>query len=383
MSNTSSQNTRLREARYRAIISATVDAIITIDENGLIQDFNPAAEKMFGYSPEEIHGENIKVLTPEPTRSQHDHYLKRYIESGESESLGFIRTVIGMRKNGTTFPLELAVSEFRDENGLLFIGTLRDITLKKKTETNLKVSSEKVEQKNRDIEFFMTTAAHDLQEPIRKIKTFNNRLKKSLPEKIGKTSLTSIDRIEDAANRMQQLIDALMLYTRGSHKLESALPIDMSELIRDSLASLDTQIENLGAEIKIGKLFVVSVEEGQMRQVFQNLIGNALKYHQDGVPPKIKITGSLVNSNLLDEEGLKGQDKYYELSVEDNGIGIDSKYLESIFTIFKRLHSREKYQGTGIGLAYCRRVIERHGGTIHATSAPGKGSTFIIRLPFN
>jgi signal transduction histidine kinase len=226
----------------------------------------------------------------------------------------------------------------------------------------------KLERSNEEIKQFTFVASHDLQEPLRKIQTFGSRLHE-IQTSLDKKGREDIERIVKSANRMAYLIRALRNYSDFTNKEHAFKCIDLAGTIREVIGDLEVSIRETEAQVEVSDLFTVQAFEEGMRQVFQNLIGNSIKYSKESERPIIKISG-------LAENG------WYRIYVEDNGIGFDEQYLDQIFRPFRRLHGeKSRYEGTGMGLAICRRVVELHGGTITARSIPGEGSTFIITLP--
>jgi light-regulated signal transduction histidine kinase (bacteriophytochrome) len=254
---------------------------------------------------------------------------------------------------------------------------VENITDRKVAEEKLRSFAARLEQSNRELQDFASVASHDLQEPLRKIQAFGDRLKAKCEPALDDTARDYLSRMQDAAGRMQVLIDDLLTLSRITTKAQPFVEVDLNRIAREVLSNLEVRIEQTGGRVEVGDLPTIEADPQQMRQLFQNLIGNALKFHQENLPPLIKVEGELVD-DLKDR--LSGNQKV-RISVEDNGIGFNEKYLDRIFTVFQRLHGRNVYQGTGIGLAICRRIVERHAGTITATSSPGKGSTFIVTLP--
>lgn len=236
----------------------------------------------------------------------------------------------------------------------------------------LRINGEQLQRSNRELEDFASVASHDLQEPLRKIQAFGDRLKVKAGDRLGEDGSDYLKRMLNAAGRMQRLINDLLSFSRVTTRAQPFVPVDLSRIAQEVLADLEMSVELNAGVVQITNLPTIDADATQMRQVLQNLIGNALKFHRPEVSPIVKVAGS-VHQNGAGEE--------CELTVSDNGIGFEEKYLDRIFNIFQRLHGRGTYEGTGIGLAVCRKIVERHGGTITATSAPGIGSTFIIRLP--
>lgn len=232
----------------------------------------------------------------------------------------------------------------------------------------------KLERSNRELRDFTYVATHDLREPLRKIQTFNDLVRNESGDRLSERSLDFLARAINAASRMQGLIDALLEYSSLSMRREPFPQADLSAVAREVVEDLTVQITDTGARVDIGDLHDIEADPTQMRQLFQNAISNALKYHRAGVPPEIRM-----RSRRVCDPG-NGREMC-EISISDNGIGFDEQFLGKIFTPFQRLHGKKEYEGTGIGLAICRRIVERHSGSITARSTPGEGSTFIIALP--
>ena len=236
--------------------------------------------------------------------------------------------------------------------------------------TELKLTQQRLERSNQELESFAYIASHDLQEPLRKIQTFGERLKTTCSDALGPEGRDYVERMQKAAVRMRGLIDDLLAFSRVSSKARPFTRVDLSTVVREVLEDLTPGIERTGARITLGPLPVLEADPTQMRQLFQNLLGNALKFRREGVPPVLSVRATLPPDT-----------QRCELEVEDNGIGFEEKYTDRIFNVFQRLHGRGQYEGSGIGLAICRKIAERHGGIITARSTPGVGSTFRFSLP--
>ena len=238
----------------------------------------------------------------------------------------------------------------------------------------------RLKRSNTELESFASVAAHDLQEPLRKIQTFGDRLSRKHADTLGGNGVEYFDRMLDAAGRMRTLINDLLEFSRVTTNITPFAPVDMARVAQGVASDLEVRIDETGGRVELGDLPVVDADPLQMHQLLQNLIGNALEFHRPGVPPLVKVHGEPLNGH----SHLNGEDAgapVWKVRVEDNGIGFEEKYLDRIFSIFQRLHGRSKYEGTGIGLAVCRKIVERHGGTITARSAPGRGSTFTVTIP--
>lgn len=264
---------------------------------------------------------------------------------------------------------------------LIFVA-IEDVTERRQAEEQLRLFSAKLERSNRELQEFASVASHDLQEPLRKIRAFGDRLKNKCFESLGEEGRDYLQRMQSAAERMQTLINDLLAFSRVETKARPFTTVDLARVTQGVLSDLEIQIERSAAIIEVAGLPVIEADSLQMRQLLQNLIGNALKYHRDGVPPVVKVYGRVLQERRHTARGgAVAADQLCQLFVQDNGIGFDEKYLDRIFTVFQRLHGRQVYSGTGVGLAICRKIVERHGGHITAQSAPGLGATFVATLP--
>ncbi|HEX7072326.1 MAG TPA: ATP-binding protein, partial [Rhodothermales bacterium] len=234
------------------------------------------------------------------------------------------------------------------------------------------------ERSNRELQDFAYVASHDLQEPLRKIATFADLLREECASQLSPQGVHFLTRMEHAAHRMTRLIRDLLLFSRVSTRVEAFEEVDLNVAIADVLLDLEWRIRESGGRVEVNDLGTVEADPTQIRQLLQNLIGNALKFHREGVPPVVEVHGFYETPVGPPGEQHAG---VYQIEVADNGIGFDQKYLDRIFTPFQRLHGKEEYEGTGMGLAISRRIVERHGGTLTARSIPGEGSRFIVRLP--
>jgi PAS domain S-box-containing protein len=238
----------------------------------------------------------------------------------------------------------------------------------------LKQSNTRLEELNKDLQDFAFVASHDLQEPLRKVRSFGDMLAARCGDSLDETSRDYLNRMHTAASRMQKLIESLLSYSRLTTKAEPIRDMDLKKSVEEALSNLEIMIREKKALVEVGDLPTIRADRVQMVQLFQNLIGNALKYHRADEAPHVRI--------FSQEAGDKKE--IYEIIIEDNGIGFEEKYLDRIFLPFQRLHRRSsEYEGVGIGLAICKKTVERHGGTITARSKVGKGSTFIMTLPVN
>jgi|SRR5579883_2102238 len=358
----------LREAeeRMRSIVDHIIDGIVTIDERGTVESINPAAQRLFGYPAAEVVGQNVKLLMPEPYHSGHDSYLANFVRTGEAKIIGIGREVVGQRKDGSLFPMDLAVSAFHIGQRRYFTGIVRDITERKQAESQLLKTADELARSNLDLEQFAYVASHDLQEPLRAVAGCVQVLRNRYQGQLDARADELIAHTVDGVSRMQTLIDDLLAFSRVGTRGKTFEETDCNTVLDQALADLEVSVRESGAAITHDPLPVVSGDAGQLAQLFQNLLGNAIKFRSQQ-PPRIHV-------------GARRAAGGWTFSVADNGIGIRPDYFERIFVIFQRLHTRTEYPGTGIGLAICKKIVERHGGRVWVESELGKGTTFFFTI---
>jgi len=250
---------------------------------------------------------------------------------------------------------------------------------RQKTEKELKRQQQLLAQSNTDLQQFASIASHDLQEPLRKIQVFGNQLQEKFSEVLGAQGQDYIERMQSAVSRMQSLIDDLLIFARIASRAQPFVATNLEQVVQEVLSDLEVRLQQTGGRVEVDKLPTIDADPIQMRQLFQNLIGNALKFHRPQTPPVVRIYNSHIA--IPPQPEAENSVPMCQVLVADNGIGFEPKYQERIFQAFQRLHGRSQYEGTGMGLAICRKIAERHGGSITATSTPGQGATFIITLP--
>jgi two-component system sensor kinase FixL len=371
------ESLNVSENKMNAIIQNAVEGIITINDRGMIEMINPSASRLFGYTTEEVTGQNISVLMPEPDKSHHDQYIGNYHRTGIGKIIGIGREVTGQRKDGSVFPFYLSISEVQLADRKVYTGFIHDITEQKLAEEKLRRYASELERSNLELQDFAYVSSHDLQEPLRKIQAFGDRLKTKEADKLSDQGKEYIDRMLNAASRMQNLINDLLTFSRVTTKAQPFTKVDLNGLLAEVLSDLEIAVSQAKARIEISPLPVIEAEPIQMRQLLQNLVANAIKFRKDTEVPVIKIyaKGIQLKRHLTGTPG----DEQVEIYVEDNGIGFDEKYLDRIFNVFQRLEG-QKFAGSGVGLAICKKIAIRHGGNITARSKPGQGSTFIVTL---
>ena len=257
----------------------------------------------------------------------------------------------------------------------------QEIAERERTENELKRYSEKLKEKNQELQDFAHIASHDLQEPLRKVMAFGDRIKIKYAGVLDEQGKDYLERMQGATRRMQTFINDLLAFARVTTKAQPFAFVDLGKVANEVISDLEVRIQQTGGRVDLGALPTIEADALQMRQLLQNLIGNALKFHKKDEPPVIKVNGRFVRGRPGEHEGIAPEDEYCELIFEDNGIGFDEQYTERIFGIFQRLHGRSEYEGSGVGLAICKKIVERHRGNIIARGVPGKGAKFIIELP--
>jgi PAS domain S-box-containing protein len=372
---------REQSARIHSIVNSVVDAIITINPDGTVESLNSAAERIFGYAANEVLGQNVKMLMPEPFRGEHDQYLRNFLETGVAKIIGKGREVTGVRKDGTQFPIDLAVSQVQLGHRRMFTGVVRDISARKRSESDLVQANHELARRaaaierfnkqlarsNDELKQFAYVASHDLQEPLRKVTSFCEMLRDEYRDKLDAEAVTYIDYAVGGALRMKSLVSDLLDYSRVETQGKPLTPTPADNALAEAIDNLEMTIAEAGATVKGAPLPVVAADRAQLVRLFQNLIANAIKYRSDA-PPRVNVWAD-------------AQDDEWVFHIQDNGLGIDPQYHARIFVIFQRLHSREAYSGTGIGLAVCKRIVERFGGRIWVESTLGEGSEFCFALP--
>lgn len=263
--------------------------------------------------------------------------------------------------------------------GVVCVAT--DISERKQAEEKLRLAASQLARSNRDLQDFASVASHDLQEPLRKIMAFGDRLKTKCSEALGETGKDYVERMMDAAERMQKLIQSILMLSRVTSRAQPFKLINLREIIDEVVSDLEVRIEQVGAKVEVGKLPEIEADPLQMRQLFQNLVSNALKFQREGNSPVVSIFGKTLQVPEAQISGVSAGAEVCQIMVKDNGIGFDQKFAEQIFAVFQRLHGRFEYEGTGIGLAVCRKITDRHGGSIMAKSEEGAGAIFIVTLP--
>lgn len=365
------------QQKFKGLLESAPDAIVIMCAKGKIQLVNKQCEYIFGYQKDELIGYNVELLLPERFRATGQEQPRLIYDFPGVRSTDIGLEVLGRRKNGEEFPVEISLSPLETEEGLLVTAAIRDISEKKRLEKEIReanVTLEKkvqqrtaeLESKNKELEQFAYVASHDLQEPLRTTSSFVELLRKQYHGRLDENADRYIDYVIQASDRMKTLIKDLLDYSRIGREKQFE-PVDCNIAFAEVVADLAEVIKENHAEIIAGELPVVNAFPTELKLLFQNLLSNSIKFKKPGIAPHIEISTTR-------ETG------HWHFRISDNGIGIDKQYQQRIFIIFQRLHNRSVYEGSGIGLAHCKKIVELHGGKIWVESEAGKGSTFHFTL---
>lgn len=369
------------QQRYASILTSAGEGICSCDLEGRISFANPAAAAMMGWESEALLGLNETEVFADHSVAEADAGDVPRVEEAHKAPVVF------RRRDGSTFPVEMVRTPV--EEGGRRVGTVlifKDVTERTEADERFAAKVAELARSNSELEQFAFVASHDLQEPLRKIQAFGDRLKSRVGDSLSTEATDYLQRMQSAAARMAGLIDGLLMYSRVLTRAQPCTAVDLGVVVREVIEDLEVRVEKAEADVVIGELPVIEADALQIRQLLQNLIGNALKFKRPDSKPRVSITARLVSADRQELTGWEEVDRlphreFCELCVQDDGIGFDEAYLKRLFVVFQRLHSRSEYEGAGIGLAVCRKIANRHGGMITARSKPGEGATFLVLLP--
>lgn len=356
------------EAKLQVFVEAVAEGIVVVSPDGKIQIVNRRLQEMFGYTREELIGKGLDVLVPARFRAAHAAQRKEYFAEPRIRAMGAGRDLTGCHKDGREFPVEIGLSYVETERGTLALGLVTNISERKLIEAEITRINAELVRSNTELGQFAYVASHDLQEPLRMITGYLQLLERRYRDKLDAEARQFIQYAVDGAMRMKRLIEDLLALSRAGTQAANFRPVESRTLFETACANLAVAIRESAAEITAGLLPVIVGDAVLLTQVFQNLIGNAIKFRSTDHPPHIRVSAQSSN------EG-------HAFSISDDGIGIEPRHLERIFGIFERLHNADQYEGSGVGLAITRRILERHGGRIWVESKPGEGSIFSFQIP--
>jgi PAS domain S-box-containing protein len=384
-----------REENFSHLIKNAPDGIIVIDEESKIRLWNEKATRIFGWESKEVIGMDLtKTIIPEKYHEAHKKGMQRFLNTGQTTILNKTIEVVARNRSQNEFYISLTISRSIQNDRPVFVAFIRDISDEKKikseleqkknelAELNLSLEQKNValERSNKELTSFTYVASHDLQEPIRKIKTFIN-LALEKEKNISGEGKEIFERIVTSASRMQKLIDDLLSFSRTQSYNDTTVTVDLNFILNEVRTIYADALNEKRLTIEAGKLPTVKGVSFQLQQLFENIISNSIKYRKKGRSAEVKISCEKVNMNEFPFFNIKDIECFYKISFQDNGIGFDQKYADKIFEIFQRLHGKNEYSGTGIGLSICKRIVENHNGFITAQSVLGTGATFDVYLP--
>ena len=354
------------ENQFRLIVESAPNAMVLVNKDGIITLINQQTEKLFEYKRSELVGQKVEILIPNRFKNTHQTLRSSFYADLQARAMGAGRDLFAAKKDGSEIQVEIGLSPIETEEGTMVLASIIDISERKMKEAAIKKQIE-LEVKNKELEQFVYIASHDLREPLRTVSNYVKVIEEDYTDKLDENAGRYFSSMNKAVIRMDTLITSLLEYSRLGNK-KTLVNVNIKKVIDDVLADLSSMLTSTKAQIHIGEMPTLKVYETEMRQLFQNLITNAVKFRKKDVPPVIHITS--------ERSGGK-----WKFSVRDNGIGINEKYFDRIFHIFQRLNSREEFEGSGIGLANCKKIVELHGGEIWVESTYGAGSTFYFTIP--
>jgi PAS domain S-box-containing protein len=357
---------KLAEELFRRAVESSPSGILMTDESGTIVLANAKTEKLFGYKCEEMVGQSIEMLVPGRVREVHREHRAAYRDAPAGRELGHSRDLACLHKDGTEFPAEVGLNPVQTSTGMRILIAVVDLTARKAGERKAEEHTRELQRSNEELEQFAYIAAHDLQEPLRMVVSYTELLRERYQGKLDEKAAKYIGYAVDGAQRMQRLLNDLLDYSRVGTRQKALRATDTEAVLTSVLRGLQKAVEANHAVIVREKLPEVLADEVQLGQVLQNLIGNALKFHGKHAP-QIRVSAETA-------------EKMVRFAVADNGIGMEKESSGRIFQMFQRLHTREEYEGSGIGLAIVKKIVERHGGKIWFDSVAGEGTTFYFTI---
>jgi PAS domain S-box-containing protein len=357
----------------REVLDASPSGILCVDTQGVIQYANPTACAIFCYTVDSLVGTSVEDLIPFDIRARHPQLRSSFLKERRSRRMGEGRDIRGVTRDGLEIPLEIGLTFLGEgDNALIIVGVI-DIRALKEAQEIINRQNTNLARSVRELEQFAFAASHDLREPLRKVMNYIEILQEDYEAVVDDDGKAVLNSMGGAVQRMEGLLDSLLNYSRITTKAQPFEAVPLNSILADVLEDMSLAISDAQAKIEVGALPVVLGDRNQLRQLFQNLISNSLKYHREDVRSHVHI-------HARNDSAPNDDKSLCCIAVSDNGIGFDNRYNELIFDVFKRLHGRDKYQGTGMGLAICRKIVERHEGFIVANGQPQQGAVFSIWL---
>ncbi len=364
------QATERAKTRMTSIFESAPNGMLVVDKTGKITQANSMVASIFRCTPQDLVGKSVEQLVPQELRAQHHYDRDTFQQHPSKRMMGARRDLYGVRFDDTRVPLEVGLHPVDLDDGAEIVAAVVDISERKSYEQRIQERNKALEASNRELQEFAFIASHDLREPLRKIISFSKLLQEGGYGHLNQEGQEFSGYIVNAAERMRDLLSDLLAYSRVTSKANPLKDTRLNDLLEDVLEDLQLAVEECDADIIVGELPTVAVDKVQIRQLFQNLIGNALKYHHNDRRPVI---------NVFDQS----DESVFRIIVKDNGIGFAQEYAEQIFEVFRRLHDMRTFPGTGMGLAICRKIVQRHGGQLYAKSVENEGTEMVIEFVKN
>ena len=371
-----------RESNLQHLLSNAPDAIIVVDTESKILYWNPKAEIVFGWASQEVLGRRLQdVIIPSQYRQAHEEGMKRYLATGEQRVLNKTIEVTALKKDDSEFHVALTISSTAQNGRPAFIAFIRDITEQKRNEADLQQKKTELERSNQQLEQFAHIASHDLKEPTRKIALFAEQVQEDTTTILSAKSRHYLERISKSALRLSSMVDGVLAHSTLRAEEIAVQKTALRDVIENIKSDFELTLQEKEAIIKYSDLPSIDGVPFLIYQLFYNLISNSLKFSRPAVKPVIEITASKISGSKLDVYKLDPHRSYHEIILKDNGIGFREEHAEAIFKIFKRLHSKDTIEGTGLGLSLCKTIVEKHNGAIVAHGKENAGAAFHIYLP--